>query len=70
MTQSTQTIQIVSFPVEGMTCVSCVNRITRYRRKVDGVEGAARRAPSPPRRSNWRPSDHERTGSQPPSQRH
>jgi Cu+-exporting ATPase len=33
-------IQIVSFPVEGMTCASCVNRITRFLQKVDGVEDA------------------------------
>ena len=31
-------IEIVSFPVEGMTCASCVNRITRYLAKVEGVE--------------------------------
>jgi Cu+-exporting ATPase len=33
-------IEIVSFPVEGMTCASCVNRITRFLGKVDGVEDA------------------------------
>ena len=35
-TPSTPPIRIVSFPVEGMTCASCVNRITRF---LDGVEG-------------------------------
>jgi Cu+-exporting ATPase len=35
-----QPIEIVSFPVEGMTCASCVNRITRYLRTVDGVADA------------------------------
>ncbi len=33
-------IEIISFPVEGMTCASCVNRITRFLQKVDGVDGA------------------------------
>ncbi len=33
-------IEIVSFPVEGMTCASCVNRITRFLSKVEGVEEA------------------------------
>ena len=33
-------IETVSFPVEGMTCASCVNRITRFLNKVEGVEQA------------------------------
>jgi P-type Cu+ transporter len=33
-------IETVSFPVEGMTCASCVNRITRFLSKVDGVAEA------------------------------
>ena len=37
MTAPVQPIEIVSFPVEGMTCASCVNRITRFLRNVDGV---------------------------------
>jgi Cu+-exporting ATPase len=40
MTTPVQPIEIVSFPVEGMTCASCVNRITRFLGKVDGVKGA------------------------------
>ncbi len=35
-----QPIEIVSFPVEGMTCASCVDRITRFLGKVEGVEEA------------------------------
>jgi len=40
MTNPLPSIEIVSFPVEGMTCASCVNRITRYLGKVEGVEEA------------------------------
>ncbi len=31
------TAEIVRFPIAGMTCGSCVNRITRAIRKLDGV---------------------------------
>lgn len=31
-------IDTIRFPIEGMTCASCVNRITRALRKLDGVE--------------------------------
>ncbi|MGZ8438386.1 MAG: heavy-metal-associated domain-containing protein [Candidatus Limnocylindrales bacterium] len=30
--------ETIRFPIEGMTCTSCVNRITRALRKLDGVE--------------------------------
>ncbi len=30
-------IETIRFPVSGMTCASCVNRITRSLRRVDGV---------------------------------
>ena len=40
MTTPNTPLEIVSFPVEGMTCASCVNRITRFLGKVDGVEEA------------------------------
>ncbi len=31
-------IETIEFPIRGMTCASCVNRITRALRKLDGVE--------------------------------
>ena len=31
--------ETVQFPIAGMTCSSCVNRITRALRKLEGVEG-------------------------------
>jgi Cu+-exporting ATPase len=34
-------LRIVSFPVEGMTCAACVNRITRFLGNVEGVEEAS-----------------------------
>ena len=37
---ATRQIDTVSFPVEGMTCAACVNRITRFLANVDGVESA------------------------------
>ena len=36
-----RTVETVSFPVEGMTCAACVNRITRFLDNVDGVETAS-----------------------------
>src|SRR5207253_1316362 len=36
-----QPLAIVSFPVEGMTCATCANRITRFLRQVDGVADAS-----------------------------
>ena len=39
-TTTTTSVETVSFPVEGMTCASCVNRITRFLSKVEGVEDA------------------------------
>ena len=40
VTTPSQPIEMIAFPIEGMTCASCVNRITRFLRKVDGVEDA------------------------------
>jgi hypothetical protein len=43
-------IEIVSFPVEGMTCASCVNRITRFLNKeltTPTLFLIARRGPTP-----------------------
>ena len=34
-------IESIRFAVEGMTCQSCVSRITRRLRKVDGVHGVS-----------------------------
>ena len=36
----TAPIEIVSFPIEGMTCAACSSRITRFLSKVEGVEAA------------------------------
>lgn len=37
MTATSPTAETIRFPVAGMTCGSCVNRIVRAVRKVDGV---------------------------------
>jgi len=39
-TKPASPLEIVSFPLEGMTCAACVNRITRFLSKVDGVAEA------------------------------
>lgn len=37
MTETAPTPETIRFPVTGMTCGSCVNRITRAIRRLDGV---------------------------------
>lgn len=37
MSEPSQSVETIRFPVSGMTCGSCVNRITRAVRKLDGV---------------------------------
>ena len=37
MSGTSPTAETIRFPVAGMTCGSCVNRITRAVRKLDGV---------------------------------
>jgi Cu+-exporting ATPase len=37
VTEISPTIEAIRFPVSGMTCGSCVNRITSAVRKLDGV---------------------------------
>lgn len=37
MTDVSPATETIRFPVAGMTCSSCVNRITRAIRKLDGV---------------------------------
>ena len=37
MSAATPTAETIRFPVAGMTCGSCVNRITRAVRRLDGV---------------------------------
>ena len=38
---STPELEAIRFAVEGMTCSSCVSRITRHLRRVDGVRGVS-----------------------------
>jgi Cu+-exporting ATPase len=37
VSESSSAAETIRFPVAGMTCGSCVNRITRAIRKLDGV---------------------------------
>lgn len=40
MTETVQHIESLTLPVEGMTCASCVARVEKTLKKVDGVENA------------------------------
>ena len=40
VTTTKPSTRTIAFPVDGMTCASCVNRITRFLERVDGVEAA------------------------------
>jgi copper chaperone CopZ len=37
VSETSPTAEAIRFPVAGMTCTACVNRITRSLRRVDGV---------------------------------
>ena len=41
MSDVVPTVETIRFPVSGMTCSSCVNRITRAVRKLEGVTRVA-----------------------------
>lgn len=41
MSATSPSVETIRFPVSGMTCSSCVNRITRAVRKLDGVTRVA-----------------------------
>ena len=38
MTDTPSASETIRFPVAGMSCASCINRITRALRKLDGVD--------------------------------
>jgi copper chaperone CopZ len=53
-------LETIRFPVAGMTCTSCVNRITRALRKLDGVSTVRvdlRHETATVGRDPWRASD-------------
>lgn len=41
MTATGPAMEIIRFPVAGMTCSSCASRITRALRRLDGVQGVS-----------------------------